>query len=194
MHIILKDLLKEVEAEVNGTPTTNDLLKIQCYVDMDGVLVNMEKGFMEMSDGLTPKEYEAKNGKNSFWKLLNKNPTFWLDLDPMPDATVLWDFINDNFKNPVPVVLSAGQGTELAKQKTQWIRNHISPSAKVIISSSGVKKPEYTLNIPGRVTHVLIDDTSENINAWNNKSPHHIAILHKNAASSIEQLKAFLPE
>jgi hypothetical protein len=161
---------------------------------MDGVLVNMDKGFKELSDGLSPNEYEAKNGKNSFWKLIAKKPTFWLDLEPMPDAQILWKFIHDNFKDPKPVILSAGQGPKITQQKTQWIRQHIDPNVQVIIAASGVKKPNYVLNTEGRVTHVLVDDTKKNIEAWNNEQKHRIAILHTNAANSINQLEAFLPK
>ena len=55
MHILLKDLLKEEEKSA---------LQVQLYVDMDGVLVDMDAGFKELSDGLAPREYEEKNGKN----------------------------------------------------------------------------------------------------------------------------------
>ena len=189
MHILLKDLLKEaVDNEGDENP-----LKVQVYCDMDGVLVDMDKGFKELSGGLLPKEYEEKNGKNSFWKLVNSKPNFWIDLEPTPDAQVLWKFIKDNFKDPKPVILSAGQGPRITQQKTQWIRQHIDPSVQVIIAASGPKKPNYVLNLQGRVTHVLVDDTPKNIEVWNNEEKHRVAILHKNAASSIEQLKAFLP-
>ena len=137
MHILLKDLLKEEEEK--------SALQVQLYVDMDGVLVDMESGFMELSDGLAPKEYEEKNGKNSFWKLIASKPNFWIDLKPMPDAKILWDFIKENFKNPPPVILSAGQGSSIVQQKTAWIRKHIDPTVKVIIASAGSKKPEYLL-------------------------------------------------
>ena len=190
MHILLKDILKEdVDAEGNEVP-----LKVQIYCDMDGVLADMEKGFAELSGGLSPEEYEAKNGKSSFWRLIGKKPNFWLELEKMPDADVLWEFISKNFKDPVPVILTAGVGTNIAQQKTQWAHKNFDPNVKVILAPAGRRKPEYTLNIPGRVTHVLVDDTPKNIEAWKSKSDHHIAILHKNAASSIEQLKAFLPE
>ena len=104
---------------------------------MDGVLVDMDAGFMELSDGLTPKEYEEKNGKSSFWKLISSKPTFWIDLKPMPDAKILWDFIKESFNNPPPVILSAGQGSSIVQQKTAWIRKHIDPTVKVIIASAG---------------------------------------------------------
>lgn len=187
MHILLKHLLKE-EMEGNENP-----LQVQCYVDMDGVLADMEKGFKELSGGLSPKEYEVKNGKGSFWKLIASKPTFWTELEPMPDAKILWDYIKKNFKNPQPVLLSAGQGAKIIQQKTEWAHKHIDPNVKVIIASAGIKKPEYIIPHTGkRVTHVLVDDTQKNIDAWDNPSIHRVAIKHKDAASSIVKLKTFI--
>lgn len=181
MHILLKSLLKEVDESP---------LKYQCYVDMDGVLVDLENGFKKVAGGLSPKEYEQKNGKNTFWKVVNKYPTFWLDLEPLPDAKILWDYIRDNFKNPPAVILSAGQGSRIKEQKTQWIRKHIDPSVQVIISTKGTEKPKYIINYPNEVvTHVLLDDTPENITAWENSGEGRIAVLHKNAADSIKLLQ-----
>lgn len=194
MSLLLKNILKEIEEE---SP-----LKIQIYCDMDGVLVDMDKGFKAISGGLNPKEYEAKHGKNTFWKVVDqidpetgkrKYPNFWLDLEPLPDAKVLWNFIKTNFKSPPPVILSAGQGADLASQKAQWIKKHIDSSVKVIISQSGIQKPNHIIEYPNeRVTHVLVDDTDKNITAWNDQQKHRIAILHKDAADSINQLKNFI--
>ena len=185
MSILLKKLLKEVQKESS--------LKYQFYCDMDGVLVNLDKGFKAISGGLSPQEYEAKNGPNTFWNVVNKNPNFWIELEPLPDAKVLWDYIRENFKDPVPVVLSAGQGSKIKEQKTAWIRKHIDQSVQVIIASSGVSKPQYIINRPGvKLTHILLDDTSKNIDVWDNVDMHRIGILHKNAADSIRQMKIFV--
>ncbi len=182
MHILLKNLLKEVEEE---SP-----VKYQFYCDMDGVLVDLDKGFKAVSGGLSPKEYEDKNGKNTFWKVVNQHPNFWIDLEPLPDAKVLWDYIKDRFKDPVAVILSAGQGSKIKEQKTAWIRKHIDPSVQVIIASSGVKKPQYIIDRADvRLTHILLDDTDKNITAWENSGKNRVAILHKDAASSINKIK-----
>lgn len=189
MHILLKTILKEIEEPTEETP-----LKVQIYCDMDGVLVDLDKGFKKVSGGLSPEEYEKKNGKGSFWKIVNKHPNFWIDLEPKADAKILWEFIKENFKDPAPVLLSAGQGSRITQQKTQWIHKHIDASAKVIIAPSGVKKKEYIIQTPSKCTHVLVDDTPKNIEAWNDENFDRIAILHKDAAKSIEQLKSFLPQ
>jgi hypothetical protein len=194
MNILLKNLLKEIEEK--------NPLQVQVYCDMDGVLVNMDKGFKEISGGLLPEEIydlpefkgNKKAGQKRFWQLIDAVPNFWINLEPNPDAKVLWDFIRDNFKNPAPVILSAGQGADITQQKTAWIRKNIDPSVKVIIASAGEKKPEYILPSKGRVTNVLVDDMERNITAWDNQAAHRIGILHTSAASSINQLKAFLPD
>ena len=207
MQILLKSLLKEVEEK--------DPLKVQIYLDMDGVLVDMNghwdeahpensHGFKKLSGGYSAEDLKNhpelkgnhKAAQKRFWYLINREPNFWVNLKPKPDAKILWDFIKDNFKTPVPVILSAGQGSNLSAQKTAWIRKHIDPTVKVIIASAGPKKPEYIFqSSPGeRITHVLVDDTQKNIDAWDNEAKHQVAILHTDAANSINQLKAFLPE
>lgn len=185
MHILLKNLLKE--------DIEQPALKIQCYIDMDGVLVDMDGGFKKISGGLLPKEYEAKNGKNSFWKLINKHPNFWIELEPLPDAKILWSYINETFKDPLPLILSAGSGSKLAEQKRAWIKKHIDPSmddSRIIIAKKGTEKPNYIVKNPTVHTeHILLDDTNENINAWNNAGTNMVALLHKNAAESIKNIK-----
>lgn len=186
MHILLKNILKEIE-EANP-------VKYQFYCDMDGVLVDMEKGFKAISGGLSPKDYEAKNGENSFWPLINKHPNFWIDLEPLPDAKILWDYIKDNFKNPPPVILSAGnvqKNPTIKTQKEAWIRKHIDPNVRVILAMSGELKPQNIINGGDiGIVHILLDDTEKNIIAWENSGQkNRIGIKHKNAADSINLIK-----
>lgn len=196
MSILLKQLLNEIE-----NPQEQNPLKVQVYVDMDGVLVDMVGGFKELSGGLDLNQYAEKvdpltgkkNGRGGCWKLINKKPTFWKDLKPMPDAKVLWDFISDNFKQPVPVVLSAGQGQPILNQKTEWIRKHISSTVKVILANSGKEKVNYIIDQP-YTTHILVDDTQANIDGWDDIDKHRIGIFHRDAASTIKQLRNYIME
>jgi len=215
MHILLKDLLKEEEEK--------SALQVQLYCDMDGVLVDMEAGFMELSGGLGAKEYAKKYSTPEktvgVFSLINakekdgvtpKFPNFWTNLKPMSDAKQLWDVISKNFKDPAPIILTAGDrrkgkkqlnavGMEdmdrLVAQKTQWVRNFTGNGGlEVRVANIGIEKPKEIKNISGRVTHVLLDDTKENFDAWNNINLHRIAILHTDAASSIQQLQPFVIE
>jgi hypothetical protein len=197
---MLKDLLNE--AQITTDTTTASPLRVQIYCDMDGVLVDMDKGFKALSGGYTPDNFKDKfNGdkkvaQKEFWKIIARKPDFWISLEPMPDAKVLWNFIEENFKDPVPVILSAGQGSTVVQQKTEWIRKHISQTVKVLIAPSGVKKPEFILNHPVQggqyVTHVLVDDMSKNMSAWNDQTRHRIGIKHTSAAESIKALQAYI--
>jgi hypothetical protein len=208
MHILLKNILKEVEDK--------SLLQIKFYCDMDGVLADMEGGFMKISGGLTPKEYDAKNGKNAFWKFISqidpvtkkkKYPKFWENLDPMPDAQTLWDYIQDTFKSPPPIILSAGQGQDIEAQKKAWIKKHISATVDVKIAPAGDEKANSAPN-EENVVHILLDDTGpgdvdpeamkkngtkklDNITAWENV-PQHFGVHHTDAASSIRQIEELL--
>lgn len=182
MNISLKELLNDPK------------LKIQIYCDLDGVLVNMDKGFEKISGGYTPKTYKnapqfagnEQAARKDFWKLIARYPRFWHDLEPMPDAQVLWKYLSETFPDPAPVILSAGQGGAILAGKTEWVRREISKTAKIFLSPSGPRKPEFIIPAPN-TTNVLIDDTQKCIDAWNNGSDR-IAILHKNAAETIRLL------
>lgn len=177
--ILLKDLL--TEADINGR-------NVQVYLDADGVLADLDSGFKEISGGILPHEVADKkcNGDKKlasklFWKLIDKKGArFWSELKPMPDAMVLWSF----FKQYHPIILTAGQGSEILQGKTEWCHKHLGSNVTPVLAQSGVKKPNYITNDPDTV-HVLIDDTQKNIDAWNNPSARRVAIHHKNAAESI---------
>lgn len=193
MQILLKSLLKEIEENVP--------LQIQIYCDMDGVLADMEAGFKKISGGYTSEDLknspechgDRRISQKRFWQLIGRTPNFWLNLPVMPDAKILWKYIKENFTNPPPVILSAGQGGALIAEKTQWAHTHIDPAIKVIVAHSKDKKIEYMVKYPPeqRVTHVLIDDRQKNIDLWDNTDAHRIGILHTDAASTIKQLTQF---
>lgn len=179
--ILLKSLLSETD--IGGR-------NVQVYLDLDGVMVDLDSGFKEVSGGILPSELTDKkcNGdrreaKKLFWKLIGTNGAdFWANLKPMPDAMVLWNF----FKKYHPIILTAGKGTEILQGKTQWCHKHLGSNINPILAVSGIKKSEYITNDPNTV-HVLIDDTQKNIESWNSPSEHRIAISHKNAAESIRK-------
>lgn len=179
--IFLKDLLSE--AEIGGR-------NVQVYLDMDGVLADMEHGFEKLSGGVSTKDFakvrtggNQQKGQAEFWKLIHRGgPAFWSDLPPMPDAMVLWKF----FKPYKPVILSAGQGSSVVQGKTDWCHKHLGSDINPIIARRGIEKPNYITKDPNTV-HVLIDDTQKNIDAWNDTNAHRVAIHHKNAADSIRK-------
>ena len=41
------------------------------YLDLDQVLGDFDSRFIQLSNGITPKEYESKHGIAEFWKLID---------------------------------------------------------------------------------------------------------------------------
>jgi hypothetical protein len=188
MPILLQTLLSEIDSSVSP-------LRTQIYMDLDGVLADIDKAFKKLSGGYTPRTFkdspefngDDKKARRRFWQLINSKPGFWQSLEPMPDAMVLWNFVKRKYLDPKPVVLSAGQGTELQSGKLEWVHKHLGQDVQLLLSPAGARKPEFIIEQPNTM-QVLVDDTPKNVDAWNNPEKHRFAILHKNAAETIRQL------
>lgn len=205
MQILLKSLIKEVE---EPQTTEESPLKVQIYCDMDGVLADMDGLFKQLSGGISVddlgKQPEFKGNvqlaRKKMWKIINSKKDFWLSLEPLAGGKQLWETMVTLFgpPNPHPVVLSAGQGYDLVRQKREWFHKHIDPTLpdnKIIISSAGVKKADHAIKFPSDeyVTHILVDDTQRNLDAWQQRGEHFVGILHNsdNVQNTIRQLEAY---
>ena len=169
---ILQEKQKEIDKQYF-------ISKYTLHVDMDGVLTDFDKRFMEFSAGLKPKEYENQYGIKKFWDLINNKigVRFWVGMDWMSDGKQLWNFV----KHLNPTILSAPSQQESSKiGKHLWIRKHI-PGTKTILTPSHMKEKQSGEN------HILIDDYPKNIRAW--EAAGGIGILHTDAFTTIERLK-----
>jgi len=148
------------------------------YCDMDGVLCDFDKRFMEFSNGMPPGKYESKFGKKAFWKLISeKGVGYWVGIPWMLDGKQLWNYI----KPYNPSLLSAPSMEESSRLgKRLWVRNNI-PGTKLILRSAEQKQEFANPNA------ILIDDRPSNIEQWRAKGG--IGILHTSADETIEQLK-----
>lgn len=190
MIIKLKSLLKEIEQSP---------MKIQIYMDLDGVMANFDGGFEKITKK-SPTEFEnssefadKKAAAKAFWKVIDSTPTFWENLDVLPGSITLWKYILQTYENPAPVVLTAGPQSSL-RGKSLWVKKHMSSDTKMILAKKGSIKYEYILSSEIRTLHVLIDDLKINIDNWNNSGKNHIGILHKNPADTISQLQNVLKD
>ena len=122
--IKLTDLLKEVEEQ-----------KYTIYCDMDGVLVDFDKGYEDLT-GMTTDEANAK-GKTAFWDPIHQaGAGFWIRLKWMPDGQQLWDYINQYN----PILLSAPSKEESSKiGKRVWVKRNL-PGAKLILRPASQKQ------------------------------------------------------
>ena len=165
---------------------------VQVYLDLDGVLVNFNKGFKQLSGGVSAESYakvkfngDAKAAKRAFWAAIGKaGAKWWENLETMPDGMVLWGF----FKRYNPIILTAGQGRGVREGKTAWVRKHLGQDVKMVLADKGENKPNYVTQDPN-TTHFLIDDMQKNIDKWNLPEARRVAILHTSAGDSIRQFK-----
>ena len=149
------------------------------YCDMDGVLVDFEKRFTKLSDGIPPREYESKNGKDKFWDLIDNvgGVGFWVGMPWMPSGKQLWEYISPN----TPILLSSPSRSEKSRLgKRLWVRNNL-PGTKLILANSYNKKNYAEEN------HILIDDRPSNVDQW--RAAGGIGILFTSTNQTIQELK-----
>ena len=153
--------------------------KYTIYCDMDGVLVDFDKQFKKASGGISPREYEEKNGKEAFWNLIdNENGVgFWVGMPWMLNGKQLWEYIKPN--NPI-LLSSPSRSNSSRLGKRLWVRNNL-PGTKLILANSYNKKNYADGN------NILIDDRPSNIDQW--KAAGGIGILFISTAQTIEELK-----
>ena len=153
------------------------------FCDMDGVLVDFDKGYEDMT-GKHTKHVDLQTS-NDFWNnltqsLKNKGLTeydYWVNLPWMSDGQILWNYI----KPYKPYVLTAPSIDPGSKQgKREWVQR-----------LDGMKNIYFK---PARFKHelsgknrILIDDRADTIDRWNAEGG--IGILHTSAANTIKQLK-----
>jgi hypothetical protein len=170
--------------------------KYVIFCDMDGVLVDFDKGYKDLT-GLSTKQADAQ-GKNEFWKLFRDSliekdipeRSYWANLDWMPDGKQLWDYI----KGYNPYVLTAPsvnfdipfeeryklKNNESMQGKTEWVQRL--PNMRKLYFRSAGRKADFS-----GPNKILIDDRKDTIDAWNANGG--IGILHTSTANTIKQLQ-----
>ncbi len=169
------------------TPSLLDLYemikpKYIIFCDMDGVLVDFDKGYRELTGKST--HHANEQGKDEFWNLFNNSLKekeiseyqYWADLDWQPGGQELWNYI----KPYKPYILTAPTLNPESKEgKREWVqrldgmKNIYFRNAKFKSDFSGKNK-------------ILIDDREDTINKWNEAGG--IGILHTSATNTIKQL------
>ena len=154
------------------------VMKYEIYSDMDGVLTDFDKAFMEVSGGIFPSEYEKNFGKDGFWKLIDaEGADFWEKMPWMSDGKTYWDYI----KEYNPILLSSPSRSSTSRLgKRLWVKNNL-PGTKLILAQAKDKQ-NYA-----QKDRILIDDRPSNIEQW--RASGGVGILHISASDTIKQLK-----
>ena len=147
------------------------------YCDMDGVLVDFEKGYYDLT-GTSTKQFPK--GDNSFWQpISDAGAEFWATLPWMPDGKELWNYI----KKYTPNILSSPSQDPSSKiGKEAWLKMNLQSGYKKAYFYGRANKQLFSDK-----NRILIDDLPNTINEWNAKGG--IGILHTSAANTIKELK-----
>jgi len=146
------------------------------YLDMDGVIVDFDKQFKELT-GMGPREFESNFGKDKFWEKIDKAGVgFWRGMPWMPGGQELYNRVSKHNH----FLLSAPSQDESSKiGKRIWRRDN-TPSTRLILSAAK-NKPNYADK-----SNILIDDRADTIDAWKAKGG--IGILYKSAGQVMKEL------
>lgn len=177
------------------------MTKSLLFLDMDGVLVDFDKGlkakflctYNQTNHPIEELSPELREVKNNLWDWVSKNPDFWTDLSPMPDAQHLWQ--QTEGAGYAPFILTAAPSRfiegdkdfkEVAHRKWRWVQENLGfNDASRFICTTSKKKPLF-MNSMLRHRNILVDDRSENIRDWNANGG--TGILHINAVSSLHEM------
>ena len=125
----------------------------------------------------------ASADKEKRWNAINQTKGFWANLEWMPGAKRLWDFISKYDTE----ILSAYSGRDPSSRtgKLKWLsKNTKIKRGKINLVMRSDKQKYATTN--GK-PNILIDDYIKNINEWETKGG--IGIHHTNVSKSIAELK-----
>lgn len=149
--------------------------KYKIYCDMDGVLVDFDKGYLELTGYKLDGEHRSDN---HFWDPINAaGYDFWINLEWLSDGKRLWNYIEKN----KPELLSApSRQNDSRVAKHDWVKREL-PDTLLILRSAKHKKDFAGPNC------ILIDDRLDNIQGWRDSGG--IGIHHVSAKHTIDQLK-----
>jgi hypothetical protein len=155
-------------------------MSYEIYCDLDGVLVDFNQGFLELT-GEDLKKYEGsyKQFTEEDWaKVDERGVDFWAELDWTNDGIILWNFIH-KFK---PKILSSPSRSSSSRiGKTLWC-NRLKPHMSELIL-----KPRHEKQTEAGPGRILIDDLKQTIGEWNDRGG--IGIHHVSAINTIRELR-----
>ena len=155
-------------------------MRQKLYLDLDGVMADFDAHFPAQF-GLDHKGL----ADDAMWEIINAHPTYFRDMPPCKGAIEFFRRID----HLDPIVLTAcpkSNYANAARQKREWVREHLSRNIMVLPVMGGRHKPLF-MHAPG---DILIDDYERNIDVW--RAAGGVGIRHADFASTARQLAAAL--
>lgn len=154
--------------------------KYKIYVDMDGVLCDWEKQFLDYA-GMSSDDYDARFGREKRQEFVLKNsPNFYASMPWMVDGELLYNFV----KEFNPEILSHATDERASAGKISWLKNN-----NIDFKPNLVQKREDKSKF-ANAQSILIDDRPDVIDAFNKAGGK--GILHTHATDTINKLKELL--
>ncbi|MGO7089467.1 hypothetical protein AB9E14_23615 [Rhizobium leguminosarum] len=147
------------------------------YLDLDGVMANFDAHF-PATFGLDHRGL----ADDEMWSTINAHPSYFRDMPIFAGAKEFFDRISwlD------PIILTAcpkSNYPHVARQKREWVREHLSASCHILPVMGGRNKPLF-MHSRG---DILVDDFERNIAAWREEGG--FGIVHKDFASSRDAIE-----
>lgn len=174
--------------------------QIRIFCDLDGVLVDFDRGFKALDSNeqnLSAEDYEKENGKNSIWPLIDKEgPAFWENLRWTKDGRELWDYLTQYS----PVILSSPSRSHSSIEgKMAWIKRNLGLNQEKPTTSHKNWDPESRIILSPQkylyarsANDVLIDDNKNKLQKWTEAGG--TGILHNDSTDTIRLLEEILRE
>ena len=150
----------------------------EIYCDMDEVLCAFLKGAEKAVGG----DF-TQTDKEERWKLINQTKNFWANLDWMPGAKRLHDFIIRYNPKILSAYSNRDGNSKIGKMK--WLKKNTDFKRSDINLVMRSHKQKYAM--ANGKPNVLIDDYIKNINEWEAKGG--IGIHHTSVGKTISELK-----
>jgi len=170
--------------------------KYQIYCDMDGVLTDFERRFVEMlrqegpkyyskeviNQVTRPKHFEALEGQEEFWNFIDNHIglEFWSGMEWMPNGRELWNFIQPYGPK---LLTSPSRDNTSRLGKRLWVKENLVPAPEVLFRFGDAKSDFANENA------ILIDDKPSNLVAFASKGGIALEVKDGEIQSVINKLK-----
>ena len=140
---------------------------MKIYFDMDGVLADFESGVRELC-GMEPQKQGRQTPEQDdlMYAAMREVGHFYGKLRPFPETVALLHELLELFGPEYVAILTgvpkpARNIPEASDDKKAWIQRHVSSSLEV---NTVLRRDK--IQFAGSKDHILIDDYSANIKAW----------------------------
>jgi len=166
----MKSILELIEASKEDLP--------DIYCDMDEVLVDFRGGAAKVIGGSF-----VDTEKKLRWDKINQTKNFWVNLDWMPGAKRLYQFLAKYDTHILSAYTDLNPPSRVGKMKWLDKNTKVKRANRHLVLRSQKQFYATTAGKP----NVLIDDYDKNINEWEAKGG--IGIHHISIGKTISELK-----